>query len=281
MQLHDKVALIPGAARPIGRAIARKFGDLGASLILPLYDWQESIQEMKQEFDEQGYNTTYMVCDLRDENVVKELAKKVDKQFGKLDYLINNIERGGMPIVHGSYDLEVNKEQWDLEIATTLKAKWLLFHHFLPLLKKAEAGSVVNISSIAGVIGRSGPAALFFNDAYSAANRAVSSFTETWAREGAPNIRVNELQLGLIDSRHGEMTRGWSEMSSKEKTKLLNHTLLKRTGDPSEVGETVFFLAHNATFMTGSTLKMDGGFLLGGSHVPAYPPGILQNSEIT
>lgn len=276
--LENSVALIPGAARPIGRAIAREFGRRGASLVLPLYDWQESIQEMKQEFDQKGYKTTYMVCDLRDEKVVKELSKKVKKQFGKLDYLINNIERGGMPIVHGSYDLEVNKEQWDLEISTTLKAKWLLFHHCLPLLKESDSSSVVNISSIAAQLGRSGPGALFFNDAYSAANRAISSFTETWAREGAPSIRVNELRLGLINSRHGENTRGWAEMSKEEKELLIAHTLLNRTGNPEEVAEAVFFLAHRATYMTGSVLTMDGGYLLGGEKSAPYPKGLLENS---
>lgn len=275
MKLHNTIVLIPGAARSIGRSIARKFGDEGATLILPLYDWQESIQEMKREFDEREYKTVYMACDLRDETTVKELARKVDSQFGKLDFLINNIERGGMPIVHGSYDLEVNKDQWDLEISTTLKAKWLLFHHFLPLLKKSAAASVLNISSIAGTTGRSGPASLLFNDAYSAANRAISSFTETWAREGAPSIRVNELILGLVDSRHGNNTRGWSEMTTEEQENLVNHTLLGRTAQPEEVADLVYFMSCMATYMTGASVKMDGGYLLGGEKSYPYPEGIL------
>lgn len=275
MKLQDTIVLIPGAARSIGRSIARKFGDEGATLILPLYDWQESIQEMKREFDEREYKTVYMACDLRDETTVKELARKVDSQFGKLDFLINNIERGGMPIVHGSYDLEVNKDQWDLEISTTLKAKWLLFHHFLPLLKKSAAASVLNISSIAGTTGRSGPASLLFNDAYSAANRAISSFTETWAREGAPSIRVNELILGLVDSRHGNNTRGWSEMTTEEQENLVNHTLLGRTAQPEEVADLVYFMSCMATYMTGASVKMDGGYLLGGEKSYPYPEGIL------
>lgn len=275
MKLQDTIVLIPGAARSIGRSIARKFGDEGATLILPLYDWQESIQEMKREFDERGYKTVYMACDLRDETTVKELARKVDSQFGKLDFLINNIERGGMPIVHGSYDLEINKDQWDLEISTTLKAKWLLFHHFLPLLKKSQAASVLNISSIAGTTGRSGPASLLFNDAYSAANRAISSFTETWAREGAPSIRVNELILGLVDSRHGNNTRGWSEMTTEEQENLVNHTLLGRTAQPEEVADLVYFMSCMATYMTGASVKMDGGYLLGGEKSYPYPEGIL------
>ena len=101
-----------------------------------------------------------------------------------------------------------NMDQWDIEFDTTVKAKWLLFHHLFPLLTKESGGAVVNISSIAGITGRSGPAAVFFNDGYSAANKAIQSFTETWARQAAPAVRVNELVLGLIESRHGEGTRG-------------------------------------------------------------------------
>ena len=161
------------------------------------------------------------------------------------------------------------------EISTTLKAKWLLFTQCLPLLKKSEHGSVVNISSIAGIAGRSGPAALVFNDGYSAANRAISSFTETWAREAAPTIRVNELILGLIRNRHGEETRGWTALSEEERNMLYQHTLLGRTGTPAEVAEAVFFLASQATYMTGSVVRMDGGYLLGGDRTSPLPHGIL------
>ena len=196
-------------------------------------------------------------------------------RFGALHILVNNIERGGMPVVHGSYDHAHNHDQWDLEINTTLKAKWLLFHHCLPLMKQSGPGAVVNISSISGLTGRSGPAALLFNDGYSAANRAISSFTETWAREAAPQIRVNELMLGLIQHRHGEETKGWSALNNEDKQRLLTHTLLQRTGTAEEVAAATLFLIRDADFMTGSVLRMDGGFYLGGELVPDMPGGIL------
>ena len=98
----------------------------------------------------------------------------IREQFGGLDYLINNIERGGMPVVHGSYDHGHNTGQWDLEISTTLTAKWLLYHHCLPLMRGVAGRAVVNISSVAAITGRSGAMAALFNDGYSAANRAVS-----------------------------------------------------------------------------------------------------------
>jgi 3-oxoacyl-[acyl-carrier protein] reductase len=275
MQLQGKTALIPGASRPIGRAIARKFASNGATLILPVYDWPESILEMEKEFTAAGYNFFIIPADLQKKNEVVQLTEFVSSQTKSLDFLINNIERGGMPVVHGSYDLPHNEGQWDVEFATTLKAKWLLFHHLFPLMRQRPGAAVVNVSSIAGATGRSGSAAVFFNDGYSAANKAIQSFTEAWAREAAPFVRVNELMLGLFQHRHGENTRGWATLSEQEKENIYGDILLGRTGLPQEVGDTVFFLAVEASYITGAVLRMDGGFTLGSNKVPPMPPGIL------
>lgn len=276
MDLSGKTALIPGASRAIGRAIARKLGRAGVRLILPTFDWPDSITEMEEEFESAGFSFLSLSVDLRSDAAVRKLVKQIEEEYGNLHILVNNIERGGMPVVHGSYDEPHNSEQWDLEIATTLKAKWLLFHHCLPLLQKSGEGAVVNISSIAGISGRSGAAAPFFNDAYSAANRAISSFTETWAREGAPTVRVNELMLGLIRHRHGEGTRGWGELKQREKEAIHSQCLLQRTGTPKEVADATLFLIKDADYITGSILKMDGGVTLGGQQVPPMPKGILK-----
>jgi 3-oxoacyl-[acyl-carrier protein] reductase len=275
MPLQGKIALIPGASRPIGRAIARKFASQGATLVLPVYDWPESIAEMEDEFQAANYTYYSSPVDLRHEEEVMLLAENVRIRFGALDFLINNIERGGMPVVHGSYDLPHNKGQWDLELATTLKAKWFLYHHFYPMMRDRVGGAVVNISSIAAITGRSGPAAVFFSDGYSAANRAIQSFTETWAKEAAPTLRVNELMLGLIQHRHGEGTRGWENLSEQAKKDLFSTILLERTGLPDEVAAAVYFLAVEAGYMTGAVLRMDGGFTLGDNRVPPIPPGVL------
>lgn len=277
MQLQGKIALIPGASRAIGRAIARKLAREGVNLILPTFDWPDSIREMEEECKDLGVEVLILPVDLREQEQVREMMAAIKQRFGALHILVNNIERGGMPIVHGSYDHAHNHEQWDLEINTTLKAKWLLFHHCLPLMKQSGTGAIVNISSISGLTGRSGPAASFFNDAYSAANRAISSFTETWARKGAPGIRVNELMLGLIQHRHGEGTRGWSLLNGGEKQALLSHTLLQRTGTAEEVATAALFLVRDADFITGTVLRMDGGFRLGGEQVPEMPKGVLGN----
>ena len=278
MEIKNKVALVLGASRGIGLAIARSLADKGAKVVLPYHsDWQREAEEMQNEFARYGENHLALPVDLRDAEQVKELIRQVQERFGVLHILINNIERGGMPVVHGSYDREVNREQWDLEMNTTLKAKWLVVHNALGLMKKSGEGVIVNISSIAGLVGRSGPAGLLFNDGYAAANRAVSSFTETWAREAAPTVRVNELMLGFIETRHAENTRGWNILSDSDKEAIVNHTLLQCTGSLNDIVKAILFLIEDARFMTGAALRLDGGYVLGGERVPEMPNGILKS----
>ena len=239
-------------------------------LCLPWFDWPDAAQEMAAEF----HGHLVLQVDLREPESVAALAGRIAADFGCLHILVNNIERGGMPAVHGSYSRPINSGQWQLEMETTLHAKWLVLEHCLPLLRRAEQAAVVNISSVAALTGRSGPAGLLFSDGYAAANRGVASLTETWARRGAPSIRVNELMLGLFATRHGPGTRGWSLLTETEREALLAQTLLRRTGRPEEVAEATLFLL-NAAYLTGATLRLDGGFVLGAAQVPEMPPGIL------
>ncbi len=278
MEIKNKVALVLGASRGIGLALAHALADGGAKVILPYHtDWQKESEEMQKEFA--GFDENHLVIpiDLRDAAQVKDLVRQVQERFGALHILINNIERGGMPVVHGSYDLEVNRDQWDLEIDTTLKAKWLVAHNALPLMMNSGEGVIINVSSIAGLVGRTGPAGLIFNDGYAAANRAISSFTETWAREAAPTVRVNELMLGFFETRHAEGTRGWENLSDSDRESIANHTLLQRTGKLDDIIKAVFFLIKDARFMTGAVLRLDGGYVLGGEQVPEMPDTILNS----
>ena len=276
MEIKGKVALVLGGSKGIGRAIAQALADAGAKLVLPYHhDWPQESEEMQKEFAKLGDNLLATQTDLRDKDQVQSLIRQVQQKFGALHILVNNIERGGMPVVHGSYDLEGNRGQWDLEMDTTLKAKWLVVHYALPLMKAAGEGVIINISSIAGIVGRTGPAGLIFNDGYGAANRAVSSFTRTWAREAAPGVRVNELMLGFFETRHGEGTRGWSLLKDSEKRAIVAHTLLERTGKLDDIVKAVFFLIEAASFITGAVLRLDGGYVLGGEKIPEMPRGTL------
>ena len=262
-------ALVLGATRGVGRAIALALAESGARVIAPYFDWPEDCQTLIEQLAALPGDHLTLFADLRDPAQVKGLLSKIDQQCGSLYCLINNIERGGMPIVHGPY----TPEQWDLEMDTTVKAKWMVFNEALPLLRRGGEGGVINISSIAGEVGRAGPAGLIFNDAYAAANQAIASFTRTWARLAAPLIRVNELRLGFIETRHAEGTRGWELLTATERQAIFDRTLLHRSGHLAEVVKAVFFLINEATFMTGSTLCLDGGYTLGHDQVPALPSG--------
>jgi len=275
MNIAGKRALVLGAARGVGRAIARALADQGARLILPWFDWPESVATLEEEFGGRESGHLVLRADLRRKDEVAAMMTSIAEQACGLEILVNNIERGGMPILHGAYHREINREQWRLEMETTLHAKWLVLEHALPLPRRSPEAAVVNISSIAAIVGRSGPTSLLFSDGYAAANRGVASLTETWARLGAPTVRVNEIMLGLIDARHGPGTRGWSLLNEAQQDQLLHHTLLQRTGKPEEVAQAVLFLVRDADFVTGAVLRIDGGYVLGGEAPPEMPEGVL------
>jgi 3-oxoacyl-[acyl-carrier protein] reductase len=150
-----------------------------------------------------------------------------------------------------------------------------VFQAALPHLKDSGDGVAINISSIAGWVGRSGPAGCIFNDGYAAANRGISLLTETWARMGAPRVRVNEIMLGFFETRHAEMTRGWGLLSDTQKQSIIDHTLLGRTGKIEDVVKVVLFMIKDAPFLTGSVIRLDGGYVLGGDKVGPMPRGVL------
>jgi len=270
MELNNKVALVLGGIKGIGKGIGLALVNEGVKVALTYYDWEESLEEMKQAFAATGRDHLILKVNLRNTDAIFDAVRQVYDHFGRLDILINNIERGGWPVVHGAY----TKDQWDLEMETTLRAKQWVFEAAWPLLKKSDAGCVINFSSIAAIVGRSGPASYIFNEGYSTANRGISLLTETWARLGAPNVRVNEIMLGFFETRHGEHTRGWGLLTEAQKKALTDHTLLKRTGKIDDAVKAVFYILKDAPFMTGSVLRLDGGYCIGGDPVAAMPEGV-------
>lgn len=271
MELTDRVALVLGAVKGIGKGIAVALAARGVRTALTYFDWEEALAGVTADMQAAGTDHVIERVNLLDVEAVAATVSRVVDRFGRLDFLINNIERGGWPVVHGPY----SSAQWDLELETTLKAKRWVFDAALPHLKAGGDGAVVNISSVAGLVGRAGPAAAIFNDGYAAANRAVSSLTETWARMGAPEVRVNEVMLGLIETRHGPGTRGWGLLDGRQRSALIDHTLVGRLGTVADVVKAVLFVLQDAPFMTGSVLRLDGGYVLGGEKPGPMPPGVL------
>jgi len=272
LELKNKVALVLGSIKGIGKEIAIALAREGVKLALTYFDWEEELEITRRDFVKTGADHIIINIDLLKTHEIPELINKVITRFNRLDILINNIERGGWPIVHGPY----SENQWDLEIETTLKAKQWVFHSSLPYLKASGDGAVVNLSSIAGIVGRSGPASYIFNEGYSAANRGISLLTETWARIGAPEVRVNEIMLGIVETRHGSKTRGWSLLTKDQKQAIIDHCLLGRIGKIDDVIKAVVYVLKYAPFMTGSILRLDGGYTLGGDKIAPMPEGVVK-----
>ena len=277
----SKVAIVTGAIRGIGLAIVRLLMKRGVSCVVTYYDWLDDLDSMKKELEalkrSSGAGYISVSADLRKREDVERVVGSAVSEFGRLDILVNNIERGGWPVVHGPY----TQKQWELEFETTVTSKWYLFNESMKYLKDSRDGCVLNISSISAFTGRSGPAGLIFNDCYSISNRAIGLLTEQWAKIGAPNVRVNELMLGFFETRHGPKTRGWSLLDDNQRKAVIGHTLLERTGNLEDVEKAVEFLAFDAPFMTGQRIILDGGYLLGGERVPSMPKGVVDPNEPT
>jgi len=271
MDLNGKVALVLGAIKGIGKGIGLALAEQGVTVVLNYFDWEDELDGLKKEFAAAGQEHLIVQTDLLQVEKIPDLIARVIEQYGRLDILINNIERGGWPVVHGAYV----PAQWDLEMQTTLRAKQWVFESALPHIKATGDGVAINLSSIAALVGRSGPAGLVFNDGYAAANRGISLLTETWARMAAPEARVNEIMLGLVETRHAQKTRGWGVLTAGQKQALLDHTLLRRTGTVDDVVKTALFIIKDAPFMTGSVLRLDGGYVLGGEKVGKMPQGVV------
>jgi len=271
MNLKNKVALVLGAIKGIGKGVGLALAQEGVKVAFNYYDWEDRLPDLKKDVARTEGDHLLVQTNLLETEKIPGLIQKVVDHFGRIDILINNIERGGWPVVHGPY----TTAQWDLELATTLRAKQWVFQAALPHLKASGDGVVINFSSIAGLVGRTGPTSRLFNEGYAAANRGISLLTETWARLGAPEVRVNEIMLGIFDTRHARQTRGWGLLTDADKQAIYNHTLLARTGAVEDVVKAVRYIIQDAPFMTGSVLRLDGGYVLGGETVGPMPDGVL------
>lgn len=271
MALDQKVALVLGGISGIGQHIGLDLSGAGVTVAATWFDWEERLEKMQGDFAKTGRTHMIEKINLLETDQIPGLIDKIISRFGRLDILINNIERGGWPVVHGKY----TRTQWDLEMATTLRAKQWVFESALPHLKASGNGIVINFSSVSAIVGRSGPASYLFNEGYAAANRGISMLTETWARLGAPEVRVNEIMLGIFETRHGPGTRGWGLLTKKQKQAIIDHTLMERTGTIDDVLKTVRFIIEDAPFMTGSVIRLDGGYILGGEKISPMPEGVV------
>ena len=247
MKFKDQVAIVTGAARGIGKAIAVTFVREGARLALIDVD-QKSLDTAKGEITKNRGDVIAIPCNITKSVEVKAMVDQVRDQFGRIDILVNNagiIRRGTIETV--------TEEDWDRVIEVNLKGTFNCCKAVAPIMKDQGYGKIVNVSSIAGKVGdiTSAPG-------YGPSKAGVDALTKTLARQLAPfGINVNAVSPHAIET---EMSAQWSEERRKE---IIASIPLGRLGKPEDVAAAVLFLAsEEASFITGEILDVNGGALM-------------------
>jgi 3-oxoacyl-[acyl-carrier protein] reductase len=239
--LTGKVAIVTGAARGIGQAIAVELARAGADVvvsdIIPEEGTIAQIKRLKRK-------AIYVKTDISNKEQVENLIAETIKNFKRIDILVNN---AGIYIPGNVSDF--SESNWDKTMDINLKGPFLCSQAALKYMKKCS--SIINISSVAGIEGSAGGAA------YCSSKGAIRLFTKALAAEVGPlGIRVNSIHPGLIDT---AMTKG---LDKKMKEGMLSKFLIKRTGQPIDIAGPAVFLASDASsYMTGGEIVVDGGWI--------------------
>ena len=247
MLLDGKCALVTGASRGIGRAVALKLASEGAKVALNFAGNEAAANEVCEEIKSAGGQAILVKADVSDEAAVQDMVQKTADAFGRIDILVNNagITRDGLLA-------RMKEEDWDAVLSTNLKGVFLTTKAVAKLMMKQRAGRIVNMASVVGVSGNAGQAN------YSAAKAGVIGFTKTIARELASRgVTANAVAPGFIAT---DMT---SVLSDKAKEAALTGIPLGRMGTPEDVAAAVLFLVSDqSSYITGQVLHVDGGMVM-------------------
>jgi 3-oxoacyl-[acyl-carrier protein] reductase len=248
MILRNKVAIITGGGRGIGRSIALRFAEHGALCVVADINF-ENARAVADEINRLGSKAIAVKADVTNENDVESLVKECINSFGKLDVLVNNAG-----IMTPLTLLETNLEEFNRQIEVNLVTVFICTKAVFPLMMSQRSGKIINIASIAGKRG----GGVMGKSAYAAAKGGVIAFTKAIAREGGPyGINVNAITPGLTAT---EMT----EKFDTEKRKLVIQSIpLGRVGEPDDIAKAAVFLASDySDYITGEIMDVDGGFMM-------------------
>jgi len=246
MLLKGKVAIITGASRGIGKAIAQSFIAQGAIVAFTYRSSEEKAKELEKELTSNGGVAKGFKSDASKMDETELLIKEVLEEYNAIDIVVNNAG-----ITNDTLLMRMSEEQWDSVINVNLKSCFNLTKSVLRTMLKARSGSIINISSVVGVQGNAGQAN------YAASKAGILGFTKSVALElGSRNIRCNAIAPGFIET---EMT---SKLDEKTVQGWRDAIPLKRGGTPEDVANACIFLASDlSSYVTGQTLNVCGGMI--------------------
>ena len=247
MELSAEIALVTGASRGIGRAIALELGKQGA-IVIGTATSESGAEKITEFLQENGIKGIGIALNVADQSSIDQVLEKISKDFSSPTILVNNAG-----ITRDNLLMRMKNEEWDNVINTNLSSIYRLSKAVLRGMMKARKGRIISIASVVGVAGNAG------QTNYSAAKAGMIGFSKSLAREvGSRGITVNAVAPGFIDT---DMTRALPE---EHKEALLKQIPLNRLGQPEEIAAAVRFLASPAAaYITGHTLHVNGGMYMG------------------
>jgi len=244
--LENQIALVTGASRGIGAAIALELGKQGATVIGTATS-ASGAEQITQALQQGGAKGTGMALDVNDAAQIEAAMKAISEQFGDVSILVNNAG-----ITRDMLLMRMSEEEWDDVVSTNLKSVYRMSKAVLRPMMKARTGRIISVSSVVGHMGNAG------QTNYAAAKAGMTGFTKSLAREvGSRGITVNCVAPGFIDT---DMTRALSE---EHRNGLLQHIPLGRLGQVEDIAAAVAFLASPlAGYISGETLHVNGGMYM-------------------
>ncbi len=244
---ENKVALITGAARGIGKEVAKKFAKNGYNVVINYVSSKTDTEKLKKEFEDLGVKVLLVKADVSNQEEAEDLVNQTINTFGKIDVLVNNAG-----ITKDNLLMRMSEEDFEKVININLKGTFLVTKYAIKYMMKKRCGSIVNLASVVGVAGNAGQCN------YAASKAGIIGFTKSIAKELASrNIRANAVAPGFIKTDMTEV------LSDSVKENINSQIPLKRMGTAEEVANLVYFLSsEQSSYITGQVINVDGGMVM-------------------